>query len=101
MDLTVELNLAKTRYEAWVADTLAGFMDYRPLPDGSLDIICTEVDERFTGRGVATELVRQSLDRIRADGDRIVSSCPFVAHFLTKNPEYADLRRHLPPRPIQ
>lgn len=96
MDVTVELNQAKTRYEARVGGELAGFMDYHRLSDGALEVVCTEVDERFLGRGVATSLVEQALERIRADGDRIVASCPFVAHFLSEHPEYASLRR--PPR---
>ncbi|MEL4503613.1 GNAT family N-acetyltransferase [Luteococcus sp. H138] len=95
VDVSVELNLAKTRFEAWVGDELAGFMDYHPLPDGVLEVVCTEVDERFLGRGVATKLVGEALMRIMTDGDRIVASCPFVAHYITEHPEFAPLRRRV------
>jgi predicted GNAT family acetyltransferase len=35
--------------------------------------------------------VRGALDDARRRGWRIVAQCPFVAHFVTGHPEYADL----------
>jgi predicted GNAT family acetyltransferase len=28
---------------------------------------------------------------VRASGERVVPLCPFVAHFIERNPDYADL----------
>ena len=41
----------------------------------------TEVDERFGGRG-GHHLVEQALEATRADGKRVVATCPMVAAFI-------------------
>jgi predicted GNAT family acetyltransferase len=51
----------------------------------------TEVDPEFGGRGLATRLIRESLDDCREHGYTVVARCPSVASFLAKNPEYQDL----------
>jgi predicted GNAT family acetyltransferase len=43
------------------------------------------------GRGVASELIKGSLDLIRADGRKVIAGCGFVVDYLYKHPEYADL----------
>jgi predicted GNAT family acetyltransferase len=42
-------------------------------------------------RGIASELVKGALDMIRADGQKVIAGCGFVADYLRKHPEYADL----------
>lgn len=51
----------------------------------------TEVDPRFGGRGLATILVQQALEATRADGKRVVATCPMVAAFIKKHPEFSDI----------
>jgi len=51
----------------------------------------TEVDPELEGRGIGSELVRQALDDVRAQGLRVVPSCPFVAAYIEAHPAYADL----------
>lgn len=54
----------------------------------------TEVDERFSGIGVGTRLVRFALDDVRAGGGTVVPICPFFAAFLEQNDEYDDIIDH-------
>ena len=79
-----------SRYEIRVDGELAGFVRYVRHPD-HLDLVHTEIDPRFEGRGLAGRLVKGALEEVRADGGRIKPSCPFVASYLDKHPEYADL----------
>jgi uncharacterized protein len=51
----------------------------------------TEVDERFSGRGLANILVGEALRATRADGKRVVAVCPMVAAFVKKHPEFNDI----------
>jgi uncharacterized protein len=51
----------------------------------------TEVDEQFGGRGLANILVGEALEATRADGKRVVATCPMVAGFIKKHPEFRDL----------
>jgi predicted GNAT family acetyltransferase len=60
-----------------------------------------EVDDRFEGRGLATILVQQALEATRADGKRVVATCPMVAAFIKKHPEFADITDPVKPEILQ
>jgi hypothetical protein len=57
-----------------------------------LDLVHTEVDEQFEGRGYASALARTALDYARANNLKVIATCPFVRKYLERHPEYADLR---------
>lgn len=90
MNITVALKNEKKRYEGAVDGQLAGFVTYEPEGD-VLDLQHTEVDDEYAGQGVGTELVKQTLDLIRAVDKKVKPSCPFIAKFIDENPEYKDL----------
>ncbi|RLK22348.1 hypothetical protein DER29_0180 [Micromonospora sp. M71_S20] len=90
MSTLVEDNPAKHRFEILVDDALAGFTAY--LPRGEVLVFThTEVDPRFQNMGVGAALVRGTLDQLRERGTTLVPRCPFVAAFIGRHPEYADL----------
>lgn len=90
MSFLVEENPAKHRFEILVDDALAGFTAY--LPRGEVLVFThTEVDDRFQNMGVGAALIRDTLDQVRARGGRVVPQCPFMAAFIKRHPEYADL----------
>ncbi|SBT38029.1 GNAT family N-acetyltransferase [Micromonospora auratinigra] len=90
MSFLVEENPAEHRFEILVDDALAGFTAY--LPRGEVLVFThTEVDDRFQGRGVGAALIQGTLDQIRARGGRVVPRCPFMAAFIERHPDYADL----------
>ena len=41
--------------------------------------------------GVASHLAQVALDDARAQGLRVIPRCPFVADYIARHPEYADL----------
>ena len=61
----------------------------------------TEVDEKFGGRGLATILIDQALQATRADGKRVVATCPMVAAFIKKHPEFRDITDPVTPAILQ
>lgn len=83
-------NDQSSRYEARDGDDVQGFADYRVSGD-VVTMIHTEVDDRFQGQGVAGRLVRHALDDIRDRGLRVRPVCEYVAGYLNKHPEYADI----------
>jgi uncharacterized protein len=89
-DLVVRDNPEELRYEAVRDDVLVGLIRYRTEP-GVVVLIHTEVDEAVEGTGVGSQLVRGALDDLRDRGLRLVPLCPFVAAYLRRHPEYADL----------
>lgn len=51
----------------------------------------TVVEPAAEGRGVGSALVRTALDWIRAEGRKVDPVCPFVAAWIERHPDYADL----------
>ena len=78
------------RYELTEGGATA-FVLYRRRP-GVIDFIHTEVPEALSGRGLGSRLARHVLDAARADGLKVVPTCPFIAAWMRKHPEYDDLR---------
>ncbi|MFJ6384045.1 GNAT family N-acetyltransferase [Kitasatospora sp. NPDC092039] len=80
----------RNRYEISVDGRLAGFTEYRDHEEQRV-FFHTEVDEAFAGQGLASRLVQEALTDVRAAGKRIVPICPYVAKFLLKHEEFADI----------
>jgi predicted GNAT family acetyltransferase len=82
-------NTALNRYELDI-DGAVAFADYRRT--ATADIIThTETPHALRGRGIASELIKGSLELIRADGRKVIAGCSFVVDYLEKTPENADL----------
>ena len=89
-DVRVEDNPSELRYELRVDGDLAGEIRYRRQP-GSVVLVHTEIEPSLEGQGMGVVLVRGALEDIRARGARVVPFCPFVAAFIRRHHEYADL----------
>ena len=90
-EVTVERNADEQRYEVWVEGALAGFAEYRMRGDDTFVFTHTQVDDAYEGEGVASQLIRAALDDVRGRNGSIVARCPFVAAFVQRHPDYADL----------
>jgi predicted GNAT family acetyltransferase len=89
-DLEVRDNRVELRYEARADGRLLGEIRYRSEP-GAIVLVHTEIEPSAEGHGVGSRLVKGALDDIRGRGLRVVPLCPFVAAYLRRHPEYADL----------
>ncbi|KMS85187.1 MULTISPECIES: GNAT family N-acetyltransferase [Streptomyces] len=81
---------ARNRYEILVDGKRAGLTAYRDR-DAQRVFYHTEIDDAFAGQGLASRLVQEALTDVRASGKRIVPVCPYVAKFLQRHEEFADL----------
>lgn len=63
---------------------------YRRTP-GVVVFTHTEVPPTMKGGGFGSRLVKGALDMVRAEGLKADPQCPFVAAYIRKHPEYADL----------
>ncbi len=88
--MDVRRNEAKHRYEV---ETLAGtaILEYSEPRPGILDLQHTLVPLPARNRGVGAALVRWALEDARSRGARVIPTCPYVASFLGRHPEYRDL----------
>lgn len=83
------------RFELRSGDEVLGFIVYR-LAGDVITLVHTEVDPAHSSQGHAATLARGALDDARARGLTVVPSCPYVAAYITKHPEYADLAAQQP-----
>lgn len=82
----------RERFEARdsAEQTVAGFMTYQ-LTGKVIVFTHTEVSPAYEGQGVGSKLARTVMDDSRAKGRTVVPICPFLAGWLDKHPEYADI----------
>lgn len=91
-EITVSINEDESRFEAFGAGALLGYIDY--TVDGKvMDLPHTLVFPEFEGQGVGSALVRQTLDMVRAmDSDmRVTPTCPFIDVWIKRHSNYHDL----------
>jgi len=84
-------NTERHRFEL-DADGHVAFSNYR-REGATLTVLHTEVPPEFNGKGIGSALVRGLLDIARAQKLTVKPLCPFVAGYIAKHPEYADLLR--------
>ncbi|MCM3515105.1 MULTISPECIES: GNAT family N-acetyltransferase [Nocardioides] len=91
--VTVRHEPGESRWAAYDGPELAGVAVYE-LADDPARVVFTHtvVRDGFEGRGVGSALARAALDEVRAAGERRVEpQCPFIAGWIGKHPDYADL----------
>ena len=89
-DITVANAPERLRYELRLGEDVIGFTTYR-LVGRRVVFIHTEVNEEYSGRGLAERLAKFALDDVRAAGKRIVPVCPYIAAYLRRHHEYDDI----------
>jgi NAD+ kinase len=80
----------RQRYELLLGGEVAGVLHYRRHGD-QIELMHTEIEQTFSGRGLASRLATAALEDARSRATPVVVSCPFVRGFLERHSEYADL----------
>ncbi|WP_433826242.1 GNAT family N-acetyltransferase [Actinoplanes sp. CA-015351] len=89
-DFQVRDNPTARRFELLVDGEVGALAVYH-IRGEAVIILHTETAPEMQGRGLASELARQTLDQIRERGQKVVPSCPFFAKYIGEHPEYAAL----------
>jgi predicted GNAT family acetyltransferase len=87
--LQVRNNEAEHRFEIELDGDVA-FAEYR-LAEGIVILPHTVVPEAFEGRGVGSTLAKAALQFVRDRGSKLVPTCPFIAAYVAKHPEWHDV----------
>lgn len=80
----------RQQFEARAGEELLGRAEYERRGD-VIVLTHTAVESAAEGQGVGSALARTALDAIRAEGKRVDPQCPFIAKWIERNPDYADL----------
>lgn len=71
---------------------VAGFAAYQISVEGdTFDFQHTEVDERFEGEGIGSELAAGVMEFAREEGVKILPSCSFIRHYMSEHEDTHDL----------
>jgi len=89
-EVTVVDNQERKRYEARVDGALAGVLAYS-VHDGVVVMPHTVVEPQYEGRGFGGLMAERALDDAREHGLKVSPQCWFVAAYIERNPQYADL----------
>ena len=79
------------RFAADVSGKTA-YITYREHHGQILELDHTYVPIALRGGGIASQLTRHALRYARERGYRVIPSCPFVARYIERHPEYRELR---------
>jgi NAD+ kinase len=89
-DSRVVDNFERQRYEIMLGGEVVGTLEYRRR-GGNVEFLDTEIEQTFSGRGLAGRLATAALEDARSRATPVVVRCPFVISYLERHPEYSDL----------
>jgi NAD+ kinase len=89
-DAVVVDSFEQQRYEVVLGGEVAGMLHYRRHGD-RVELLHTEVDQAFSGQGLAGRLAAAALADARSRATSVTASCPFVSSYLERHPEHADI----------
>jgi len=87
--LSVQDNSDDLQFELWVDGHLAK-IDYKEAK-GKIYLIHTEVAPELKGQGVASVLVRKTLELLKDRGRPIMPFCPYVKAYIIRHPEWKEI----------
>lgn len=90
VQITIADNTAGQRYEIRSDGELAGFLTYR-LHGELIELVHTEIDEEFEGRGLGSQLISFALDDARERRLAVLPFCPFVNDYIQRHRQYVEL----------
>jgi predicted GNAT family acetyltransferase len=90
MDITIRHDPEHRQFVADV-DGHEAVVQYRETEQGTFDLFRTFTPEALRGRGIAGRLVEATLEHARANGWKIVPTCPYVTRYVERHPEHRDL----------
>jgi predicted GNAT family acetyltransferase len=91
MDSPVHHDPERGTFTAGV-DGAEGVLEYARSGPTTVEFTHTFVPPALRGRGIAERLVIAGLSWAREQGLRVIPSCPYVAAWLGRHPEWDDLR---------
>jgi predicted GNAT family acetyltransferase len=79
------------RFVIQVDGVTVGVAEYRLAGEDRIIFTHTEVDQTYEGQGLGSTLAAAALDQARDRGLAVEPRCPFIAAYIQRHPEYADL----------
>ncbi len=88
--MSIEHRPEESRFVA-LREGIEAELTYRKLNDATLEYDHTYVPPEFRGGGLGGRLVREAMEYARKNGYKVKPTCPFVADFIDRHPEYQEV----------
>ena len=88
--LTINHNPLAKRFEASLGDYIA-ILTYRMRDEDTIVFTHTGVPAAMSGQGIGSKLAQTGLAYARESGLGVIATCPFMAGYIDRHPEYQDL----------
>lgn len=88
--MSVEHKPEESRFVAELSGSEAE-LTYRKVNETTLDYEHTYVPPELRGAGLGGRLVKAALEYAREKGYKVRPTCPFVADYIDRHPEYSEL----------
>ncbi len=85
MNLDIYHDERQARFSA-VIDGAEAYVSYVQRDEHTLDFRRTYVPEELRGRQVAEQLVRYGFEHAKANGQRVIPTCPYVQRLVARDP---------------
>ena len=90
MDHSIKHDSKAHRFNT-VVDDVTGHLEYE-LAGEVMTLTHPIVPPEIGGRGIAGALVKAALDHARAEGWKVVAQCSYAETWMSRHPDYQDLR---------
>ena len=84
MSISVVKNYELNRFEIYSDGELAGFAEFK-VGNQKISYTHTEIDPRFGGQGLGSQLIREVLDEALEQNLEVAPYCSFVSAYIKKN----------------
>lgn len=71
-----------------------GAVTFSLAGDTMLIIDHTHVEDAYTGKGYASKLVKEVVEKARRENKKIIPLCPYARSQFDRKPEYADVLKY-------
>ncbi|MEU4157464.1 NAD(+)/NADH kinase [Actinoplanes sp. NPDC026670] len=85
-DAVVVDSFERHRYEVQISGEVIGTLEYS-IRTGQIELLNTEIDQAFSGRGLAGRLASAALADARSRDLTVIATCPYVAGYLERHSE--------------
>lgn len=85
-------NTDRNRFELQHAAATIGTLEYSHHRD-AIVLERIEVDDVYSGRGLAASFTEAVLEEIQQDGQRVIPKCPYVRGYMLKHPRWRKVAR--------
>lgn len=72
-------------------DGRLAWVEYEETDAGTWNLKHTWVPEEYRNRGIASDLVREVLERARKQDRSVIPTCPFVSSYIEDHPSFEAL----------